>query len=548
MTYRQTVPAVDMTGKFEMVRGLRFLIALGLLAAEAVLAVMLLVTAPAPSGAQFFFDFQNQNRRQRGPFDWFEPVAPQQQQFERPPPPVDYSKAPAPKKTDPKAEGAVTTPILVLGDSMADWLAYGLELAYADSPEIGILRRHRTNSGLIRTETRSDPRGEYPDWPQAARELIAIQKPKFVLMMVGINDRRQLRETAQVASVSRTAKPGPLRAEDPAALELDQPAPEKPNETQATAAPPPAAPAGTRNLEFRSDAWSEAYIRRIDDTIASLKTSGVPVFWVGLPPLRGQKSSADIPFLNDLYRSRADKAGIIYIDVWDGFVDEDGRYAQYGPDVEGQTRRLRASDGVYFTQAGARKLAHYVEREVQRWLTTLAAPVAVAIPEEPKVEAASTPGRPGPRTRPLAGPAVPLTATRGSETDGLLGGGTSQPASDAMAAKVLVRGEAVATPAGRADDFAWPRRGVAPVGSDPLVATTDLPMTPMVAERSTATTVAAAPPEAGATAQPAKPIVRRTRPAYAEAQSIYRPDYRRPPPQWGFPSFFGGQSLFGGRW
>ena len=549
MTYGQTVPAVDMTGKFEMVRGLRFLIALALLAAEAGVAMMLLVTAPTPSGAQFFFDFQNQNRRQRGPFDWFEPVAPQQQQFERSPPPVDYSKAPAPKKTDPKVEGTVTTPILVLGDSMADWLAYGLELAYADSPEIGILRRHRTNSGLIRTETRSDPRGEYPDWPQTARELIATQKPKFVLMMVGTNDRRQLRETPQVAPVLRTAKPPPQRAEDPAALELDTSVPEKPGEAPAAAAREPATPAGNRTLEFRTDAWSEAYIRRIDDTIASLKTSGVPVFWVGLPPLRGQKSSADIPFLNDLYRSRADKAGIIYIDVWDGFVDEDGRYAQYGPDVEGQTRRLRASDGVYFTQAGARKLAHYVEREVQRWLTTRAAPVAVAIPEEPKVEAASTPGRPGQRTRPLAGPAVPLIAGRGSETDDLLGGSARQPASDAMAAKVLTRGEAVTAPAGRADDFVWPRRGVAPVGSDPVVATTDLPMTPMVAERGTATTVAAAPTEAGATAQPAKPTVRRApRPAYAEAQSIYRPDYRRPPPQWGFPSFFGGQSLFGGRW
>jgi len=96
-------------------------------------------------------------------------------------------------------------------------------------------------------------------------------------------------------------------------------------------------------LEFRTGAWSEAYIRRIDETITALKTSGVPVFWVGLPPLRGQKSAGDIPFLNDLYRSRADKAGIIYIDAWDGFVDEDGRFAQSGPDVQGQTRRLRTS-------------------------------------------------------------------------------------------------------------------------------------------------------------------------------------------------------------
>jgi hypothetical protein len=529
---------------------LRILTATALLAAEAALAMSLLALAPAPSGAQFFFDdrFPFQNRRQRGPFDWFEPAPqpqPQQQQHqpERSPPPVDYSKAPTPKKADPKAESAVTTPILVLGDSMADWLAYGLELAYADAPEIGILRRHRTNSGLIRTEVRSDPRGEYPDWPQAARELIAAQKPKFVLMMVGINDRRQIRETAQVTQASRAVKPAPPPAKYPAALELDKAVPDKPNETPTTGAP--TTPGGNRTLEFRTDAWSEAYIRRIDDTITALKMSGVPVFWVGLPPLRGQKSAADILFLNDLYRSRADKAGIIYIDIGDGFVDEDGHYAQSGPDVEGQTRRLRTGDGVYFTQAGARKLAHYVEREVQRWLSARPAPVALTVPEEPKVQA------PGPRERPLAGPVVPLIAERGSEADDLLGGDDRQLAADAMVTKVLVRGEAVTAPAGRADDFVWPRRGVAPVGSDPVVATTDLPMTPMAERNGTTATTGAAMPSrklAAAAALPAKRAAPRRvmprPPAYAYAQSMYRPDYRPPPVQ----GLFNFQSLFGGRW
>src|SRR5262249_41517238 len=367
-------------------------------------------------------------------------------------------------------------------------------------------------------------------------------------MMIGVNDRRPFRETGPAAQTSRTAKPAQPPAADPASLELDKPEADKAREIKAATAPEPAAPAGNRTLEFRSDAWGEAYSRRIDDTIAALKTSGVPVFWVGLPPLRGQKAAADIPFLNDLYRSRADKAGIIYIDIWDGFVDEDGRYAQFGPDVEGQTRRLRSGDGVYFTQAGARKLAHYVEREVQRWLNTRTAPVTEAIPEEPKVEAVdAAASRSGLHARPLAGPAVPLIAGRGGETDDLLGGNTRQRAGEARAARVRGGGEPIRAPAGRADDFTWPRRGVAPVGSDPVVATTDLPMTPMVAERGAATTIAAASStEAGA--QPARPVVRRPRPAFAEAQSIYRPDYRRPPifPQFNFQSLFGG-SLFGGR-
>ncbi len=546
-----------------MARGafFRVLTAATLLAGEAVLATTLVVWAPTPSDAQSFWD----QTRRRSPFDWFEQRQPEPSQ---PAPPVDYSRAPAPKKPDPKVESVVTTPVLVLGDSMADWLGYGLEQAYADAPEIGVLRRHRTNSGLIRTEIRNDPRGEYPDWPQAARELIATQKPKFVLMMIGVNDRRQYRELTQPAPrAAPKPAPSPPAASPttPGAQESGVPDDEKlagEDKPQAAAPPPPSAPAPApaapvvRNLEFRSDAWVEAYSRRIDETIAALKTSGVPVFWVGLPPLRGQRASADIPYLNDLYRGRADKAGIIYIDVWDGFVDEEGRYVQYGPDVEGQTRRLRTGDGVYFTQAGARKLAHYVQREIERWLNNRA-PAAVAIPEEPKetkeskAEAAAA-SKPGPHARPLFGPAVPLTAERAIENDDLLGGNTRQPANDAIAAKVLVRGESAPTPAGRADDFAWPRRDIAPAGSDPVVATTELPMTPMVAERgnSGAVTVAAAAPgadSAGAPGQAAKPAIRRgPRPPYyadLQQQGIYRPDYRRPQP---VQQPFNFQSLFGG--
>ena len=122
--------------------------------------------------------------------------------------------------------------------------------------------------------------------------------------------------------------------------------------------------------------------RRIDATVAALKAAGVPVFWVGLPSIRGPKSTSEMLYLNDLYRTRAEKAGVTYIDVWDGFVDESGRFAVQGPDFEGQIRRLRVSDGVHFTKSGARKLAHYLEREVRRMMqrgTDL-----VALPAEPQ--------------------------------------------------------------------------------------------------------------------------------------------------------------------
>ena len=65
-------------------------------------------------------------------------------------------------------------------------------------------------------------------------------------------------------------------------------------------------------------------------------------------------------------------------------------FNQFGPDFEGQTRRLRTFDGVHFTQPGARKLAHYVEREIRRVMQARATPVAT-IPTEPEPEPERSP-------------------------------------------------------------------------------------------------------------------------------------------------------------
>ena len=78
-----------------------------------------------------------------------------------------------------------------------------------------------------------------------------------------------------------------------------------------------------------------------------------------------------------------------------------------GPDFEGQPRKLRSDDGVYFTKPGARKLAHYVEREITRLLAARSAPFA--LPTEPATPDANA----------QAGPAGAASAGR---TDRAAGG------------------------------------------------------------------------------------------------------------------------------
>jgi hypothetical protein len=187
--------------------------------------------------------------------------------------------------------------------------------------------------------------------------------------------------------------------------------------------------------------------------IAALKSKGVPVIWVGLPAIRGTKATSDMSYLDGLYRERAERAGIIYVDIWDGFVDEDGDYAVQGPDFEGQIRRLRTADGVHFTKAGAVKVASYVDRELQRVMPTSVVPVALPGPEtKPKSGQAGA--------RPDVGPVLPLTVSGSDHNNTLLGAGDqAKQSTDPIAAKVLSRGESLAAPAGRADDFLWPRLG-----------------------------------------------------------------------------------------
>ena len=202
-------------------------------------AVGLVLGMAGPTSAQFFNfgGYQQRPQPQRGG-GWFgndqrgggwfgnDMFAPYQQQYAPPrshgrqaPPAVreDFSKAPPPEKRNTVPERH----ILVLGDSMADWLAYGLEDVYADQPEMGVIRKHKTASGLIKYQ----PKGNPADWAAAAKGILATEKADAIVVMLGLDDRVAIREPAADKSDNKPgdkkdakAKPdGKPSAEKPAA-------------------------------------------------------------------------------------------------------------------------------------------------------------------------------------------------------------------------------------------------------------------------------------------------------------------------------------------
>src|SRR5215475_15428107 len=171
----------------------------------------------------------------------------------------DYSHAPP---GTPRKDAMVK--VVVMGDANADWLAYGLEDAFSEKPEIGIVRKHRTDSGLIRYDQRRDI-----EWPQVAREIIATEKPNLVVVMIGNNDRQTIREKAPPPAPANAQPPQPEQAGPATPPDSERQLVEQ---QHSHLTPAQARQAAYGPWEFQSEKWEHAYIKRIDATIAALKS------------------------------------------------------------------------------------------------------------------------------------------------------------------------------------------------------------------------------------------------------------------------------------
>src|SRR5580698_10836197 len=85
----------------------------------------------------------------------------------QPAPYVDSTKAPSTRKlTAPP-----TSTIVVIGDSMADWLGYGLDETYSDQPNVGVERKIRATAGLIHYDLHNDTL----EWSQTVKDALATE-------------------------------------------------------------------------------------------------------------------------------------------------------------------------------------------------------------------------------------------------------------------------------------------------------------------------------------------------------------------------------------
>ncbi len=337
----------------------------------------------------------------------------------------------APTAQAPRPEIAANYFVAVTGDTLGILLANGLEEIFADKPEIGVLRKGKESSGLVRDD--------FYDWPKAAREIAGgAQHVDVAVMMIGSNDRQALRQ-------------------------------------------------GGQNEEPLSPRWRELYAARIDAVLAAFREKKIPVVWVGLPVMKSESFSADMAKLNDIYRERVTKDGGVFVDLWEAFSDERGQYSAFGPDINGQIVKLRTADGVHFTDAGALALAHFVSNEIKKLYdarkqasppsaasqpgaqppgaSQATAPATVPAPPNGAPVVFRSPVRPLTAAAPTlperspVGPLQALSGASGSDTTDLARRAPA-PASgsggaEALARHVFMQGGDQPVRANRADDYSW---------------------------------------------------------------------------------------------
>lgn len=353
------------------------------------------------------------------------------------PPGAPGASAPGAVKPRPAEPKVVEQPkdpnaqvVAVIGDWQTANLGAGLQAAFAEMPSIVVSRRIRSGMGLVR-DGEFDLFGQMPG-------LLSDGRTDILVVMLGINDRVTF-----------------------------------------------LAPSGQRPDDIRSERWEAAYRDRALRFAKLLRDTGKPVFWVGQAPVERPQLNDFLDYANGVAKQAAEANGLTFVDVWNGFTDDEGGYTSFGADVDGREKRLRADDGISFTRTGQRKLAYFVEQEIRAIVRDgpIAEPLTPEAPSAPQVKeeamlAAPPPLPPAPWKRvwpaqplgdkvgtietdlagappPIARPGqTPVAAAVKKPAEVLPGG---YPVADTPYARRIVRGEEIETAPGRADDFRYDR-------------------------------------------------------------------------------------------
>jgi hypothetical protein len=326
--------------------------------------------------------------------------------------PKKASLPPVPEK--PKVEKAPTaTRLAVFGDSLATDVAKALERYYAEDPNLVVINQGVGSSGFVRPD--------FFDWNKTATEQVAANGFDIAIMIIGINDRQTLKGDG-------------------------------------------------KSLKALTPEWNAAYQERVAGFVNAVRGANKPLIWIGLPPMSKSDYSNAMGQISGIQRLAVFGGGAEFVDIYDRFVGEDGKYAKSGPDLNGNRVSMRKDDGIHFSAAGADKVAFYLSQTIKNYYQG-GGGVSVEIADALAGTDAGLMVRPPyqglgqTRLLEVAGAVIPLSATPKRATDLVTAINAPVPVEDTFDVMQMID-----APVGRADAFGVGKVPVPPEAAETPVA------------------------------------------------------------------------------
>ncbi len=297
--------------------------------------------------------------------------------------------------------------VFVLGDSLAAGLWSGVSRTIEGDVRISLNGRYKEDSGLSRPE--------YYDWNGALPKILASNKIDIAIVMLGSNDAQPIRD-------------------------------------------------GATRYAFDTKEWRAAYVKQVDELMASLKAAGAAVYWMEMPPMQTDKYDEAMKTIAAIHKERAAAAGIRFVATRAALLDN-GKYNESGFDETGEFVKLRSRDGVHFVKEGNNKLASLVMAEINKDIDVAVAAAPPAPPPVATMESQPVPGLGQPSAAlPEAPPGTGVPGQSPPAKSDYAGAlpapndpamaqlaRTTKPGTDAS--RLFSRGEAITARRGRFDDF-----------------------------------------------------------------------------------------------
>jgi hypothetical protein len=208
---------------------------------------------------------------------------------------------------EPLAPGETRTVALVGDSMMAVGLAPTLLRAAPQAKHLTLVKSYRSGTGLARPEVFN--------WQTQYPAMLKDARPDLVIVAMGANDGQGFVEDGVV-------------------------------------------------YDFGTQRWREIYQQRLQAFLQMLEANGATVVWVGLPPMKQGSYNARMAVVNRIaYSVVSASPQAVWFSTSALLGDANGSYEEFGR-VHGSTVRLRAEDGVHWSDDGA----SLVTAQLMAWL------------------------------------------------------------------------------------------------------------------------------------------------------------------------------------